>query len=111
MDNVKDDSYYLNRILADIDFILEHVKGVSEEEMVQNEVLLDSMQFRIIQISESGSKLSRQFKDRHPEIKWYEISGMRNWIVHDYGNVNYSVVYSALTNDILPLRNKLLKEG
>lgn len=109
MNRIKDDSYYLEKILTDIDFILLHMKGVNKEELQHNELLLDSMQFRLIQISENANKLSEPFRRRHGEIDWHEIYGLRNWLVHDYGNVDYSIVFSTLVDDIAPLREKLVK--
>lgn len=34
-------------------FILEHAKEITEEELEVNEILMDSMMFRLIQISEN----------------------------------------------------------
>lgn len=50
MKNNKDDAYYLKKIVTDIDFIIAHMQGVSLADMKKNEVLLDSMLFRLIQI-------------------------------------------------------------
>ena len=109
MNRIKDDSYYLEKILADIGFILLHMQGVSKEQLEANDLLLDSMQFRLIQISENANKLSEHFKRRHADIDWHEIYGLRNWLVHDYGNVDYGIVFSTLVNDIAPLKAKLEK--
>lgn len=104
----KDDAYYVERMLKDIDFILEHVKNINCDELATNEVLLDSMQFRLIQIAESANKLSQEYKLRRSDVDWIGISGLRNWLVHDYGNVNYSIVYDTLTKDIAILKKKLI---
>ena len=109
MNRIKDDAYYLEKILKDIDFILVHMENVSKNQLQENEVLLDSMQFRLIQISENASKLSSNYKQRHTEIDWHEIYGLRNWLVHDYGNVDYEIVFSTLVKDIKPLKERLLK--
>ena len=45
MNRIKDDAYYLEKILKDIDFILVHMENVSKNQLQENEVLLDSMQF------------------------------------------------------------------
>ena len=45
MNRIKDDSYFLEKILKDIDFILLHMENVSKEQLQENEILLDSMQF------------------------------------------------------------------
>ena len=51
MDNIKDDSYFVTKIKEDLAFILKHMENVDSEELRQNEILQDSMLFRLIQIS------------------------------------------------------------
>ena len=58
--------------------------GKTKEEIEENEILIDSILFRIIQIAENNSKLSEEFKSNHKEVPWVAIKGMRNKIVHDY---------------------------
>ena len=53
MDNKKDNNYYINKIVLDLDFIITHSKDVSYDEFCINEILVDSMMFRLIQISEN----------------------------------------------------------
>lgn len=62
MDNVKNDAYYIKRLRQDLEFVVAHMKNVDIEELNANEVLLDSMLFRMIQISENAKKLSEEYK-------------------------------------------------
>lgn len=50
MDNVKNDVYFIQKIRKDLEFITAHMKSVEIEELNADEVLLDSMMFRMIQI-------------------------------------------------------------
>ena len=100
MDNVKDDSYYIHRVRKDLEFMVAHMRNIGIEELNANEVLLDSMLFRMIQISENAKKLSDEYKMTHDNVPWSALSGLRNRIVHDYGNVDLNVVYDTLKNDI-----------
>lgn len=100
MDNVKDNVYYVQKIQKDLKFIVVHMKDVDIEELNKNEILLDSMLFRMIQISENAKKLSEDYKLSRGYVPWSALSGMRNRIVHDYGNVDLNVVYETLKNDI-----------
>lgn len=110
MDNIKNDEYYLEKLLKDMSFIVDHMDGVSAESLEDNELLLDSMLFRLIQISENSKKLSDSYKLRHKNIPWTDISGLRNRIVHDYGNVNLGIVHATLTDDIPWLMAELEKD-
>lgn len=100
MDNPKNDKYYIDKIVEDIEFVMKHMSKADKEELAQNELLLDSMLFRLIQISENGKRLSDEYKQARPEIPWVAITGLRNRIVHDYGSVDLSIVYDTLKDDI-----------
>ena len=100
MDNVKTDSYYIEKIRKDLEFIVDHMRNVDIEELNANEVLLDSMMFRMIQLSANAKKLTDEYRLIHGEIPWGAMFGLRNRIVHDYGNVDLKVVYETLKYDI-----------
>ena len=109
MDNIKNDAYYIAKIIKDIDFIIENMSSVSAEDFSKNEIIQDSMMFRLIQISENAKKLSDPYKMHHAEIPWTDVYGLRNKIVHEYGRVDLGIVYDTLVNDIPEVR-KLLAE-
>lgn len=107
MDNIKNDAYYIKKILKDIKFIMEKTEGITLEELEANEVLCDSVLFRLIQISENSVKLTAEFKASHNDILWQAIKGMRNKIVHEYGDVEFNVVHQTITEDIPEICKKL----
>ncbi len=109
MDNIKNDQYFIRRITDDLDFVVRHMKDVNAETFSNNELLQDSMMFRLIQISENARKLSEAFRERHAVIPWTAITGLRNRIVHDYGNVNLEIIYDTLKKDI-PKLTEMIKE-
>ena len=100
MDNVKNDEYYIQKIKQDLEFISKHMKNVDIEELNTNEILLDSMLFRMIQISENARRLTDEFKQTRENIPWSALYGLRNRIVHDYGNVDLNIVFETLKTDI-----------
>ena len=108
MDNVKNDNYYIQKIKHDLEFISKHMKNVDIEDLNANEILLDSMLFRMIQISENARKLTDEFKRTRGNIPWNALYGLRNRIVHDYGNVDLNIVYETLKNDIPDLLELLV---
>lgn len=106
MDNQKGNEYYLKKVITDLEFIFKHTENISKDELEENEILVDSVMFRLIQISENANKLSDEFKQNHASIPWRAIKGMRNKIVHEYGSVDLGVVYDTVKEDI----PKLLRE-
>ena len=51
MDNIKDDRYYLKKIIDNIDYVLKITADLSLQQMNENDMLLDSVMFRFIQIA------------------------------------------------------------
>lgn len=98
MDNIKNDAYYIQKIRQDLEFIVIHMQDIGIQELNENEILLDSMLFRMIQLSENAKRLSEEYKQERKRIPWNAIYGLRNRIVHDYGNVDLDVVFETLKN-------------
>lgn len=44
-------------------------------------------------VGEACSRMSKAFKNTHPEIKWKEINGFRNISIHEYFGVDYQIVW------------------
>lgn len=100
MENLKNDNYYIDKMLEDIEFIIEHMSDVSFEDFSKDVLLQDSMMFRMVQISENANRLTEEYKNKRNNIPWKSIYGLRNKIVHDYGNTDLGIVYDTLIEDI-----------
>ena len=107
MDNEKGNKYYVEKILTDLKFVIEHTNGKSQLQIEQDAVLVDSIMFRVIQIAENSSRLDDRFLAQNNHIPWRAIRGMRNLIVHNYGSIDLSIVYDTVTNSIPELYKML----
>ncbi len=109
MDNIKNDEYYLQKMKVCFNRIIEKTKDVSYDEFINNLDLQEITMFNLIQISENAKNLSDDYRKNSSQIPWVEIFGLRNRIVHDYGNVVLEIVYGTLTKDIPDLFKTLFK--
>ena len=107
MDNIKNNRYYIDKILADLKFVIEHTQGKTQKEIEVDDLLVDSIMFRVIQIAENSMKLDEDFQKKNSHIPWRAIRGMRNMIVHNYGTVDLSIVYDTVANSIPELYRML----
>jgi len=63
---------------------------------------------RLIEIvGEAAGKLSPECRGQQPEIPWNLIIGMRNRLIHGYGEVNLDRLWATLTDDLPQLVSKL----
>ena len=53
--------YYIEKIIKDIKFVLDHVLKVGLERFCSDEVLNNAVSFKFIQISENVKKLPKSF--------------------------------------------------
>lgn len=96
-------------MIDNIDVIIGYANGLTYDEFMDDEMLIDATMFRLVQMIENVNHLSSKFKELHSNIKWGQIIGFRNGIVHDYGKTDYSIVYEIVSNDIKELREEMIK--
>ena len=54
-------------------------------------------------VGEAASKVTPERRQRHPEIAWTKITGMRHRLVHDYDRIDHDVVWKTATESLPPL--------
>jgi uncharacterized protein with HEPN domain len=58
-------------------------------------------------IGEATKNIPADFKVKHDTIKWKEMAGMRDRLIHDYMGVNYTIVWDVITNKIPDLLHQV----
>ena len=84
--------------------------GITEEAFiatddVQTRAIADSLLMCVLRVTEEAGKLSDAVQFAHPEIDWRGIAGMRNYLAHDYGNIDRKMVWAATHEEFDGLRN------
>ncbi len=54
-------------------------------------------------IGEAAYKLSQEFRESHAQADWQSIADMRHHLVHGYYQVDPSIVWSVVQNELSPL--------
>lgn len=55
----------------------------------------------------SERDMSKGFQEKHPEIEWAQIIGLRNILAHEYGEVKTGKIYRAATKAVPALLKNL----
>ena len=110
MDNKKDDKYYINKVIENINSIITYTKELTYKELLNRQIVIDATMFRLVQLVENINHISKEYKLLHSNIEWGNIIGFRNGRVHDYGKTDYNIVYEIVSRDIYELKKELEKE-
>jgi uncharacterized protein with HEPN domain len=80
---------------------LSHVEGMSAEQFIGSDTKIDAVIRCLIVIGEAAAHMSDNARAELPQLDWKAMSGMRHRLVHDYGRVDYEIVWGVL-QDKLP---------
>jgi len=86
------------------DFVLRY--GSDEEDFNENLSFQYSCVFALIRIGEHVIRLSPEFKNRHPDISWKDVIGMKDIMVHNYTAIIIPKLRSVILSDVPVLRKK-----
>jgi len=98
--------------LFDIAEAIERIKKYAGrgKEAFENDELIQNWIVHHLQIlGEAAAKISKDFRNRHADIPWSKMIGMRNIPVHDYFGIDVDVVWPAVENDLPALERKIHK--
>lgn len=105
----KDLKIFLKHILESVKAIENYTEKVSKEKFVKDTEKQDAIIRRVEIIGEAARNIPAKFKEKHREIEWREIIGMRDKLIHEYFGVSLNVVWDTVKNDI-PKLKKQIKE-
>ncbi len=98
---MRDDKALLLDMIGAAEDAIRFVSDLDETESLASRLHQYAVIRAIEVIGEAASRVSADFRDRHPEVPWRDITGMRHRLVHGYADVRLDVVW-VVARDRLP---------
>jgi uncharacterized protein with HEPN domain len=99
---MRDYLLYLKDILAAIESIEGFIAGMDLEIFQTDDKTTSAVIRKLEIIGEAVKQIPDDTRQKHPQIPWKEMAGMRDKLIHFYFGVDHHLVWKAIT-ERLPL--------
>ena len=100
---------YLRDIIDAADAIQRFIKDTDEEEFSSNEMRRSAVLQKLLIIGEAAARMPDSFTGKYPAIPWTDMAGFRNIVVHEYFSIDWSIVWTTATQDVLQLKTQVAR--
>ena len=98
----------LTHMLAAAERVIRYTSNKTFDDLKADDMMYYAVVKNIEIIGEAANLLSSEFIVSHPTTPWKQVRGMRNYIVHEYFQIDDVVVWGVVSTDIPVLRKQLL---
>ena len=105
----KKSEVFLKHILECIENIEEYKEGLSKEKFLRKVIIQDAIVRRLEIIGEAVKNLPKEFRNKHREIEWKKIAGLRDVLIHEYFGVDLDLTWDIVKEDLPDLKKKVKK--
>ncbi|HBL39588.1 TPA: DUF86 domain-containing protein [Candidatus Uhrbacteria bacterium] len=102
----KSDDLYIEHILEASDQIIHYVDGLDWQDFIQDRKTHDACIRQIEIIGEAAKRLSNNCTNA-VDLPWKEITGTRDFLIHNYAEVDLRSLWTTIQEDIPVLKERL----
>ena len=87
--------------------IVSYAAEFTRSELEADGMRVSAILYQVLIIGEATKRLSQDFRNRHPEIPWNNMAGMRDIVAHHYDDIDFDVLWNVVQKGIPDILQKL----
>lgn len=101
----------VNDMIEAAERALGYVDGFTYPAFVADTRTFDAVLRNLEVLGEAAAQVPASFRERHPEVPWRQVVGLRNVVVHRYFAVDPETVWTIVTDQLPSLLPQLREIG
>jgi uncharacterized protein with HEPN domain len=104
---MKQDEISMRHMLDAISKIEQLLNGMTYEQFINDMRTMYAIICLFAILGEAAGKLSKEFCNKYPSIPFAQIISMKNYLIHQYDEVDLKIVWSAYRQHLPSLKKEL----
>jgi uncharacterized protein with HEPN domain len=103
----------LQDVIDAVTRIERYTQGMTSNAFRADDRTVDAVVRNLIVLGEASRHIPEDVEQRHPEVPWDRMRGIRNVVVHEYFGVDAEILWETARHDLpplLPLLENVLRE-
>ena len=105
----RDPELLLEDVSISIEKIERYINSLTMDNFKVDDKTVDAVVRNLEIIGEAVRQIPSAFKEKHSNVLWNQIAGLRNRIVHDYFGLDLEMIWHIVTSDLPELKSRILE--
>jgi uncharacterized protein with HEPN domain len=87
--------------------IVLYTSGQTRDEVFADEMRFDAILRNLHIIGEAVKNLPQEWRQKHPDVQWRALAGMRDFVAHVYFALDLEILWSAIKDEVPGLLQRI----